>query len=70
MLRILMHMKDNPCWHLLLKFGPKTWKSPMTLIYPKLLCCQFQQAGPLGDKVPWENNNIMLMLLFDYVILP
>jgi len=50
MSKILVLMIDISCPHLLLKFGPKTWKSLVTHTYPKLLCCQIQQTSPLGIK--------------------
>jgi len=44
----LVHMKDIPCPHLLLKFQPKIYKSLVTCTCPKFLCCQKMHAGPLG----------------------
>jgi len=43
-------VKDIPRAHLLLKFGPKTWKSPITCTCLKLVYCQIKQVGPLGVK--------------------
>jgi len=41
-------MKDIPHPQLLSKFGPKTWKSPVTSTCPKNLYYQKRHLGPLG----------------------
>jgi len=41
-------MKDIPCPQLLLKFGPKIWKSLVTRTCQKNLYCQKRHLGPLG----------------------
>jgi len=47
-------IKDIPRPYLLLKFGPKTWKSLVIHTCPKLPCCQKMQFGPL--RVNSRNN--------------
>jgi len=46
----LVHMKDTPRPHILLKFQPKIWKSLVIGTCPKLLYIQKTQSGPLGVK--------------------
>jgi len=41
-------MKDIHRPHLLLKFQPKIWKSPVTSTCPKFLYNQKTESGPLG----------------------
>jgi len=46
----LVHMKDIPPPHLLLKFQPKICESLVTRTCPKFLCCQKTHTSPLGVK--------------------
>jgi len=60
-------MKDIPRPHLLLKFGPKIWKSLLTCTCPNNLCCQKYKVGPLGFnslkmKIKHTNPNDEIVL--------
>ncbi len=55
MLGNLVQMKDIPRLDLLLKFGPKIWKYPITHTCPKFLCSLKMQANPLGVNYTHAN---------------
>jgi len=56
MLWNLVHIKDTPHPHLLLKFQPKICKYPVTHTCLKFLCYQKTYARPLGIKGQNKHN--------------